>query len=580
MKISFLSVNYSSIAVAAILSVLLPVSNNAFAAPSLPGSTYPSLVPRNYLPTQRSVTAPSFSQQPVAVPQEQVSGLGPEAAKIKFTLKKVTLEGNHTYSEQQLSPLYKNKINTIVSISEFQNIVQNITNFYRNNGYILSRAIIPPQHVENGIVRIRIIEGYVDQVKVVGNPRGARALLLAYGEKISTVRPMQIKFMEKYLRLANEIPGVQVKAILEPSKTQIGASDLNLAVQEKMASATLSYDNYGTLYIGPLQVTATASVNSIFRSGDSTRATYLAATHGKQLDYVDLAYQMPLGSNGMEFILDGNQSLTAPGLNLQPLDTQGKANTYSGFIQYPVIRSRSEDLTVDGGFVYMNSSTTLLNHQVLLYNDHIRPIRLGGNYNFADRFNGTNSTALHLEQGLNVLGASRDPMSLTTSRFGADGLFTKFYGQIGHVQPLFSRFSLYVLAEGQYSFNPLLSYEQFGFGGSQVGRGYDPAEILGDRGAAGTLELRMDTYPQGFIFQTAQFYGYYDAGVIWNIKNIANTKQKQSATSTGVGVRFALSKLITGNLMYTQVLTKSIASETIVGRGRTPKVYFSLVASI
>lgn len=560
-----------------IIFFMVIIGNIAFAAPPLPGSVEPGRVTKNYLPSENQ---PSRPLQQITAPQEKAASLGPEAEKIKFTLTKIILEGSHVYSDTQLLPIYKNKLNTSISITELQNVVQDITNFYRNNGYILSRAIIPPQHVEGGVIHVRIIEGYIDKVQIIGKARGAQRILLAYGEKIASVRPTQISIMEKYLRLANEIPGVQVKAVLEPSKTEVGASSLNLAVQEQMANASLSYDNYGTLYIGPLQLTATTSINSIFRSGDSTRLTYLSATHGKALHYLDLAYQTPLGSNGLQGTVGGNQSLTAPGLTLRPLQTQGIANTYYGSLQYPLIRSRSQDLTLDGGFTYLDSTTTLFNKNVLLYNDHIRPIQFGGTYNFADRFNGSNSAVLHIKQGLKILGASSDPTSLTTSRFGADGIFTKINGQIAHIQPFFSRFSLYTLAQAQYSFNPLLSSEQFGFGGSQVGRGYDPAEILGDRGAAGTIELRVDTYPQWFILQSMQFYTYYDAGIIWNIKNVANTKQKQSATSTGMGVRFALSKLLSGNLMYTQVLTKSINSETIIGQGRTPKIYFSLVAAV
>ncbi len=582
MKKHFLTKNYLKV----ILFVFMIIFNAAAAetlptrvgpAPSLPGSAEPGRVTTNYLPSKNQ---PAPLRQPFAAQQEKPTALGPEAEKIKFKLTNIILEGNHVYSNAQLLPIYQKKLNTKISIAELQNLVQDITNFYRNNGYILSRAILPPQHVENGAVRVRIIEGYIDKVKIVGNPRGARKMLLAYGEKISSNRPTQISVMEKYLRLANEIPGVEVKAVLEPSKTETGASDMDLAVQEEIVNASLSYDNYGTLYIGPLQLTAMTSVNSIFRSGDSTRLTYLSATHGKELHYLDLAYQTPLGTNGLQGTVGGNQSLTTPGLNLAPIQTQGVANTYYASLQYPLIRSRSQDLTLDGGFTYLDSKTTVFYRNILLYNDHIRPVRFGGIYNFADRFNGTNSALLHIEQGLNILGASSNPNSFTTSRFGADGIFTKLNGQIAHIQPFFSRFSFYTLAQLQYSFNPLLSSEQFGFGGSQVGRGYDPAEILGDRGAAGTLELRVDTYPESFIMKTMQFYTYYDAGVIWNIKNLPNIKQKQSATSTGAGVRFAISKLLSGNLMYTQVLTKSIASETIVGRGRTPKIYFSLVASV
>ena len=210
------------------------------------------------------------------------------------------------------------------------------------------------------------------------------------------------------------------------------------------------YDNYGTLYIGPLQITATTSFNSIFRPGDSTHLTYLAATHGKELHYFDLNYQTPLGENGLQGIVGGNQSLTTPGLNLRPLQTQGIANTYYVSLQYPMIRSRSQDLTLDGGFTYLDSKTTLFNREFLLYNDHIRPVRIGGLYNFSDRFSGTNYSSLHLEQGLKILGASSNPESLTTSRFGADGIYTKINGQIGRIQPLTNHFSLYTLAQLQY----------------------------------------------------------------------------------------------------------------------------------
>lgn len=561
-----------------IVFLTIVICDTSFAISPLPGSVEPGRVTTNYLPSQNQPTMRPLQQ--VTAPQEKPAGLGPEAEKIKFKLTKIILQGNHVYSTAQLLPIYKDKLNTTISIAELQNIVQNLTNFYRNTGYILSRAIIPPQHVTHGAIQIRIIEGYIDKVNIIGKARGAHSILLAYGQKIARSHPTQISIMERYLRLANELPGVRVKAILEPSKTEIGASDLNLAVQEQTVNASLSYDNYGTLYIGPLQITATTSVNSIFRSGDSTHLTYLAATHGKELHYFDLNYQTPLGSNGLQGIIGGNQSLTTPGLTLRPLQTQGIANTYYASMQYPLVRSRSYDLTLDGGFTYLDSKSTLFNRSFLLYNDHIRPIRFGGTANFSDRFNGLNSALLHIEKGFNMLGASNNPNSLTTSRFGADGIYTKINGQIARIQPFFSRFSFYTLAQLQYSFNPLLSSQQFGFGGSQVGRGYDPAEILGDRGAAGTLELRMDTAPQWFILQTMQFYAYYDAGVIWNIKNIIGVKQKQSATSTGFGVRFALSKLLSGNLMYTQVLTKSIASETIIGQGRTPKIYFNLVASV
>ena len=129
--------------------------------------------------------------------------------------------------------------------------MQTITNFYRNNGYILSRALLPPQHVTNGIVHIRILEGYISSAKVQGDPKRARYLLQAYGNRIASNRPVQVDVMEYYLRLANEIPGMSARSVLEPSKTQIAASDMSLIATEKTWAGMLSFDNYGTRYIGP-----------------------------------------------------------------------------------------------------------------------------------------------------------------------------------------------------------------------------------------------------------------------------------------------------------------------------------------
>lgn len=566
---------YCGLMVAPAYAALDPAVSQAVKS-ALPGSTEPGVL-SNYMANQQATQAPSAAPA-IHPPQQEPSSLGPQASKIKFKLTKIILEGNHVYSNQQLYALYKDKINKEISVAELQGIVQSITNYYRNNGYILTRAVLPPQHVDNGVVEVRVIEGYIDHVTVIGVPRGARRLVQAYGEKIAQSRPLQIKVMEHYLRLANEIPGMQVKAILEPSKMQTGASDLNLSSEEQTFTGSFSYDNYGTRYIGPNQDTISASLNSIFRPGDMTRAVYATTTRPQQLKFYDLSYQTPLGSNGLTATVGKNHSGTIPGMNLAIIDTRGQSSTYYANMQYPIMRSRAQNLTLDGGFNYMNSAVTVFSGP--LYDDHIRSIKFGGNYDFADRFNGSNLLGLHAEQGLNIYGASNNPNSLNTSRFGADGIFTKVVAQGARVQQIYKRFSAFFLLNGQYSFNPLLASEQYAFGGSQLGRGYDPAEIIGDRGLGGTVELRMDFAPGWHLLNSFEPYVFYDGGVIWNLKNVGGVGTKQSITSTGIGSRFIFTKNFSGNLMLAQPLTKQVTAEALIGRGRCPRGFFSIVAAI
>jgi hemolysin activation/secretion protein len=551
-----------------------PVPAGADAAKSI-GSVQPGVIGSQLQSNQPAVPQ---AAAPLSAPPEKPGGsLGPEAEKIKFKLTNIILEDNRVYSTAQLRPIYADKLNKVITIAQLQDIVQNLTNYYRNNGYILSRAVIPPQHVVNGIVRIRLIEGFVDKVNVVGTPMGARYIVTAYGRHISDARPLQLKTMEKYLLLANELPGVQTKAILEPSKT-VGASDLNLAVATKMLSGFFSYDNYGTRYIGPQQLTAGASANSFFRSGDITSITYVTTARGNELQYKDGAYEMPLGTKGARWAFDINESTTNPLYMLQDLKIAGLANDYNTTLRYPAIRSRSRNLTLEAGFNYLDSYVTQFDSP--LYTDHIRELKLAATYDFADRFRGSNLWVAGLNEGLPVFGQTNDPQSLFTSRYGATNHFTKITAQASRIQQLFWKLSLYGLVKGQYSFQPLLASEQFAFGGSQLGRGYDPAEIIADRGLGGTLELRLDTAVQKFLIQTIQFYTFYDAGDVWNLRNVQGTPTRQSATSTGIGARFYMTRYISGNFMFAQPLSRKVQSLELIGNGSLPRTFFSITAVI
>jgi hemolysin activation/secretion protein len=548
----------------------------------LPGSVLPERAASNIAPPP---VAPK-TLPPITRKNQRPASLGPVAEKIKFKLNKIILEDNHVYTNAQLETIYKNKIGTMISVAELQGIVQDITNYYRNNGYILTRAVLPPQHVADGVVRVKILEGYVDSVKVVGNPKGSKRLVASYGARITQMRPTQLKIMEKYLLLANEIPGVQVKAVLEPSKTNVGSSNLLLVTDSRTFSGFASYDNYGTRFIGPLQVSGGAELDSIFIPGDSTTINFARTTWGQQLNFFQIAYNMPVGTNGTRLIWSANRALTQPGMNLTPLKIMGEADTVSGQFQFPIIRSRSQNLTADASVNYIDSYVTTLQPSQQLYTDHLRTLRSGINYNLSDAFGGNNSAAAHLETGIPGIGGTTESTGNRTpvivSRYGASNHFLKMDMQLSRLQTFgATRYSAFFQLQGQYALEPLLATEQFGFGGVQsaLGRGYDPAEIIGDRGLAYSAELRMNVIPQRYLLQAAQLYMFYDSGVIWNLKDIQDQNTKESATSTGVGSRFYFTKNFTGNLLIAQPLTKQVAALQLIGDGRQPRVFFSITAS-
>jgi hemolysin activation/secretion protein len=116
--------------------------------------------------------------------------------------------------------------------------------------------------------------------------------------------------------------------------------------------------------------------------------------------------------------------------------------------------------------------------------------------------------------------------------------------------------------------------------------------MIGDKGAAASVELRYDRPIEKFFIQTLQFYAFYDGGAVWNFKNVGGTPTKQTALSTGLGMRFYATRWVTGNVMWTQPLTKQVlaltaTSQSVVdgittnrGNGAAPRVFFSVVAQM
>lgn len=545
----------------------------------LPGAVLPGQVSEALSKQQATEAHPRPPASVVSKSEAPTGGLGPQAAKIKFQLNKVILEGNHIYTEEQLLILYKNDLHKTITIARLFEIVQSITNFYRNNGYIISRAILPPQRVKKGVVRIQIIEGFIDQVTVTGHPMGARCIIRAYGERIKADPPLEISRMEKYLLLANELPATQVKAVLSPAKKP-GAADLSLVSEHHLVTGYVSYDDYGTRYIGPQQMTANLALNSIFASGDATQVTVVKTPKGKELTYTDLNYYAPISSGGINWLIGGTRAETNPLFVLAPIKINGLNSNYYTTVQYPIIRSRTQSLTLRTGFNYLDSTVTALNQE--LYTDHLRSLDLGGTYFFADRWYGSNVMSADLRQGLPIWGYTSDTNVATalTSRPGASGEYTKITLQLSRLQAVKGPVTLYGALSGQWAFNPLLSSEQFAFGGPLLGRGYDIAELIGDRGAAGSLEARYDLGIDRLIMKSLQFYIFYDAGMIYNLRKLPGTIQKASGTSTGIGARLYMTKYVSGNVMWTQTLTKQVAAEELIGDGRRPRVFFSVVATL
>jgi hemolysin activation/secretion protein len=204
----------------------------------------------------------------------------------------------------------------------------------------------------------------------------------------------------------------------------------------------------------------------------------------------------------------------------------------------------------------------------------LRILRIGTSYDLVDRFRGVSFFDVEVSQGLPVFNYTRKGDE--SSRPEASGKFTKITGEVSRLQSLFlPGLNLYVAAQGQFSPDKLLASEEFGVGGSQYGRGYDPSEITGDSGVATKVELQYGG-PADFRFLKGyQFFAFWDYGKTWN-RDKASKKDgtdRDSLMSAGAGVRLNFIDAVSGEFFLAKPLTRDIA-----GRGNADnwRGFFSL----
>jgi len=137
------------------------------------------------------------------------------ADKIMFNFGGLQMSGVGVYTEDDLYSIYQNQIGNEISLADLYAIANQITSKYRKDGYVLTQVIVPPQTIDNGIARLQVVEGFIDNITVEGGEENPTALKVIedYSRQISRDgQPLNINEMERQLLLINDLPGVMARS--------------------------------------------------------------------------------------------------------------------------------------------------------------------------------------------------------------------------------------------------------------------------------------------------------------------------------------------------------------------------------
>jgi hemolysin activation/secretion protein len=467
---------------------------------------------------------------PNAVPAPRVEA-APAAAdnSTRVLVKSVVITGNQEIATSELSPLVASLVGSEQTLTQLNAAARRITNFYRSRGFAVARAVLPAQDITSGIVTISVIEGRVSSSRVANTSRLSDALVNSYIAEVKPGDVIRSSQIDRGILLLQDTPGIaSSRATLQPGAS-VGTSELLIEVTPaNLLSGSVTLDNYGSRYTGEYRLGANLALASPLGLGD--QLSFSALTSGSGLSFGRIAYQLPVGSDGLRLGAAYFDTRYKLGREFALLEAQGSANSTSVFAAYPFIRSPTRNLNGTVSYESKNLNDKV-NATATTTDKKIGLTSLGLSGNLQDAFmgGGINSFDLGLVMGnLNI--ASAGALAIDAASAQTNGSYSKVTYGLSRLQRINNSTLISASLNGQQAGKNLDSSEKFSLGGPTGVRAYPSGEASGDEGFKGAIELR---HSWNANWQSTLFY---DFGSITKINKNPFGAGSNSKNLAGVGV--------------------------------------------
>jgi hemolysin activation/secretion protein len=471
------------------------------------------------------VTAPSSStgltlQQPQA---------GQPDNSPPFFVRRIAISGNTLLSTSELHSLVEPSEGKMLNFSYLEDLAALITKHYQEHGYLLSRAYIPAQTINDGTVRIAVLEARYGAVVVTNTSKVSDALLKSFFTPLQPGQSVAEGPLERSLLLVADVPGALVSSTIAPGAAA-GTSDLLVsAAPGAPYSAYATLDDAGNRYTGQTRLTGAVNINDPLHQGDVL--SVMGMTAGSDLMYGRLGYQALL-DNGFGTSVGGAISglYYHLGDSAADLHAHGIAQVETLTVMQPFIRSTAGNL-----FMQLAFDSKQLRDEVDVSDIHTDrdtnalTLTLAG-----DRRDAGGISNINL--GLSIADLSFENAAAESADAAAArtrGVYDKFTLSVARLQSLSPSNSVYVALNGQLANKNLDSSEQNFLGGPNSVRAYDVGTIGGAQGGLASVELRHN-----FDVRTAgawQAIAFVDSGIVQIYKDPLGPGENR-ATLSGAGV--------------------------------------------
>lgn len=405
-------------------------------------------------------------------------------------IKGIRFSGNTVFDAETLLGVVGTLKGQSFDLAGLEKLVDRVSAHYREAGYPFVTAYLPEQDLQDGVLRIDVIEGRYGRVQVTGDDPLAVAQAQPYLAPLQAGQLILQQPLERATLLLGDLPGAVIEPVLSPGADH-GQGDLTVALQRQQGyNVEAGVDNHGGYYSGMARARMAVNVNSPFMLGDQLTAQALRSNMNLWMGNVN--YSAPLDATGLR----GNVGYvhTRYALGRDFVGSEGTAKVASVGVSYALQRSLRSNVMLSASLQDKRLFNSFQNGEATeSYRSKVLPLTV--QFDRLDDGGGTTG-ALTWSVG-----------SLSKDDAVTRGNFRKLNLDLSRVQHLTSGFSLYGRFSKQLASKNLDSSERMSLGGVAGVRAYAASEGYGDEGWLTQLELR---YTQDAVTT----YAFYDHGHI------------------------------------------------------------------
>lgn len=529
------------------LAFLVGLISQGLSSPAAAQRLLPNDRPGDERPTLPEFDSPEEKESlpilpPFPIPTEDGSDAVNSGEQIEIT--RVEIEGNTVLDPELLQNLAVHYQGRSLSYSDLQALRDQITLAYVERGYVTSGAQLPDQFLSDGVLRIVVVEGRIDdiEVQIDGRLRPAyfqSRLRRAVGEVVN------VNDLQHALELFQKDPQiVQIQAYLEPTSMR-GVSALRVVVKEApFYDVSGDFDNHRSPSIGSSGGSISVGTHNLIGFGDDWTSRFSGSEGLRQ---IEAGFSIPVSLWDTRFKARYQYSEgEVVDDDFKALDIESESEEVGFALTQPLYRGERLDVRATIRADWRRAQSFLFGGAIGLptaYDDEgkskVSVLRLGFDASYRSQNQSVVLRSL-VSRGFDVLGATSNPGSGQAS-----GEFWAWLGQIQWASRLpWWNAQLLTRFETQLASDPLLPLEQFAIGGRYTVRGYRENTLVQDNGLVGSIELRLPVYRQFSPEILFELVPFIDVGRSWNESRSTAlaSDQRQTIASVGIGGRWTVSR--------------------------------------